>query len=114
MRPTLSSEPLLLAPPRLRQVRWRRLLCFAARVPMAERVTGGRPQHGRVGKSFATRESLRPGQRSRVGIFCRVEKCFYYHMMPNYGNYCKLALDPVARETHGRVSPLCYLLPVTC
>ena len=26
------------------------MLCFAERVPMAERVTGGRPQHGRVGK----------------------------------------------------------------
>ena len=29
---------------------------------MAERVTGGRPQHGRVGKSSATREELEEAQ----------------------------------------------------
>ena len=33
------------------------MLCFA-RVPMAERVTGGRPQHGRVGKHDGPREEL--------------------------------------------------------
>ena len=80
------------------------LLCAA--VPMAERVTGGRPQHGRVGKSSATREELEEAESTHHTAVARGNRGARLPRRCSTGFLLADARDVIARVSYARPRPL--------